>query len=127
MAAPSVNACLLRRPAHNIADEADPFLPDRGFDRVRARLDQPGRRSGVDAGSDQSITNTQANCVDGSVLFASILRKISIKPFLVTIPGHMYVGFFLSLDKSDFVGLETTVIGERRMELMKRKATNLRR
>ena len=60
---------------------------------------------------DQSITNTQANCVDGSVLFASILRKISIKPFLVTIPGHMYMGFFLSPDKSDFVGLETTVIG----------------
>src|ERR1043166_6711375 len=60
---------------------------------------------------DQSITNTQANCVDGSVLFASILRKISIKPFLVTIPGHMYVGFYLSPDKADFVGLETTVIG----------------
>jgi hypothetical protein len=60
---------------------------------------------------DQSITNTQANCVDGSVLFASILRKISIKPFLVTIPGHMYVGFYLTPDKSDFVGLETTVIG----------------
>jgi hypothetical protein len=60
---------------------------------------------------DQSITNTQANCVDGSVLFASILRKISIKPFLVTIPGHMYMGFYLSPDKKDFVGLETTVIG----------------
>ena len=60
---------------------------------------------------DQSITNTQANCVDGSVLFASILRKISIKPFLVTIPGHMYMGFYLSADKKDFVGLETTAIG----------------
>ena len=60
---------------------------------------------------DQSITNTQANCVDGSVLFASILRKISIKPFLVTIPGHMYVGFYLAPDKSAFVGLETTAIG----------------
>jgi hypothetical protein len=60
---------------------------------------------------DQSITNTQANCVDGSVLFASILRKISIKPFLVTIPGHMYMGFYLASDKKDFVGLETTVIG----------------
>ena len=60
---------------------------------------------------DQSITNTQANCVDGSVLFASILRKISIKPFLVTIPGHMYMGFYLSSDKKDFVGLETTAIG----------------
>ena len=60
---------------------------------------------------DQSITNTQANCVDGSVLFASILRKISIQPFLVTIPGHMYMGFYLSPDKKDFVGLETTAIG----------------
>ena len=60
---------------------------------------------------DQSITNTQANCVDGSVLFASILRKISIQPFLVTIPGHMYMGFYLTPDKKDFVGLETTAIG----------------
>lgn len=60
---------------------------------------------------DQSLTNTQANCVDGSVLFASILRKISIKPFLVTVPGHMYVGFYLTPDGKDFVGLETTVIG----------------
>ena len=60
---------------------------------------------------DQSITNTQANCVDGSVLFASILRKISIQPFLVTVPGHMYMGFYLGSDKKDFVGLETTAIG----------------
>jgi hypothetical protein len=60
---------------------------------------------------DQSVNNAQANCADGSVLFASILRKISIKPFLVTVPGHMYVGFYLKPDKSEFVGLETTVIG----------------
>lgn len=60
---------------------------------------------------DQSINNTQANCADGSVLFASILRKLSIKPFLVTIPGHMYIGFYTKPDKSSYVGLETTVIG----------------
>jgi hypothetical protein len=60
---------------------------------------------------DQTLTNTQANCVDGSVLFASILRKISIEPFLVTVPGHMYVGFYLGAGKSQFVALETTVIG----------------
>lgn len=60
---------------------------------------------------DQSITNTQANCVDGSVLLASILRKISIEPFLVTVPGHMYAGFYLGAGTSQFVGLETTVIG----------------
>jgi hypothetical protein len=60
---------------------------------------------------DQSLTNTQANCVDGSVLFASLLRKISIQPFLVTVPGHMYVGFYLGAGKSQFVALETTVLG----------------
>ena len=60
---------------------------------------------------DQSISNSQANCADGSVLFASVLRKLSIKPFLVTIPGHMYIGFYTKPDKSEFVGLETTVIG----------------
>ncbi|MEY2501558.1 MAG: hypothetical protein QOI07_1892 [Verrucomicrobiota bacterium] len=60
---------------------------------------------------DQSLTNTQANCVDSSVLVASLLRKISIEPFLVTIPGHMYVGFYLGAGKSQFIGLETTVLG----------------
>ena len=60
---------------------------------------------------DQSIGNAQANCADGSVLFTSILHKLSIKPFLVTIPGHMYIGFYTKPDKSEFVGLETTVIG----------------
>jgi hypothetical protein len=60
---------------------------------------------------DQSLANTQANCVDGSVLFASLMRKISIEPFLVTVPGHMYVGFYLGAGKSQFVGLETTVLG----------------
>jgi hypothetical protein len=60
---------------------------------------------------DQSLGNTQANCVDGSVLFASLLRKISIEPFLVTVPGHMYVGFYLGAGKSQFIGLETTVLG----------------
>jgi hypothetical protein len=60
---------------------------------------------------DQTLTATQANCVDGSVLFASLLRKISIEPFLVTVPGHMYVGFYLGAGKSQYVALETTVIG----------------
>ena len=60
---------------------------------------------------DQSLANTQANCVDGSVLFASLLRKISIEPFLATVPGHMSVGFYLGAGKSQFIGLETTLLG----------------
>jgi hypothetical protein len=64
---------------------------------------------------DQSIAMTQANCVDGTVLFASLLRKIGINPALITHPDHMYLGFYLNNsedeDERDLIGLETTVIG----------------
>jgi hypothetical protein len=60
---------------------------------------------------DESLANTQANCVDGSVLFASLLRKIGIEPFLVCVPHHCYVGFFLDDDEEHPVALETTMLG----------------
>ena len=60
---------------------------------------------------EQSVNNAQANCVDGSVLFASILRKIGLKPYLVAVPGHMYLGFHLDTEGDDTLELETTVIG----------------
>lgn len=60
---------------------------------------------------DESLNNTQANCVDGSVLFASVLRKIGIEPILVTIPGHMFVGFDLDEEGKRQAYLETTMLG----------------
>lgn len=60
---------------------------------------------------EQSIDNHQANCVDGSVLLASFMAKIGLKPFLVIVPGHMYVGVYLDKEEKDSIGLETTLIG----------------
>lgn len=70
---------------------------------------------------DDSIQNTQANCVDGSVIFASILTKISIKCGLVLAPGHCFLCFDLdpdgeldvtaSDDERTVLGLETTMLG----------------
>ena len=60
---------------------------------------------------DQSINNAQANCVDGSVLMASLLRKIDIEPVLVLVPGHCYLAFALDDKGKVFVGLETTLLG----------------
>jgi hypothetical protein len=60
---------------------------------------------------DESINNAQANCVDGSVLFASLLRKIGIDPFLVLVPGHCYVGFYVDSKHEAFMCLETTMLG----------------
>lgn len=58
------------------------------------------------------ITNTnQANCADGSILFASVFRKIGIDPFLVLLPGHMMVGVWKDENHSGWVALETTILG----------------
>jgi len=63
---------------------------------------------------DEAIKSSQANCVDGSALFASILYKLGIRPVLVVLPGHMFFGFYL--DNQPYNGrniafLETTLIG----------------
>ena len=60
---------------------------------------------------DEVYNNAQANCVDGSVFLSSILKKIDIKPFLVLVPGHMYLGFYTTSDKSKYKLLETTAVG----------------
>jgi hypothetical protein len=60
---------------------------------------------------EESLDNAQANCVDGSVLFASLLRKIGLEPFLVLEPTHCYVGFYLDEDEKQPLALETTLLG----------------
>lgn len=60
---------------------------------------------------DESINNAQANCVDGSVLLASLLRKIGIEPVLVFVPRHCFMGFYLDAQGSKIAFLETTLLG----------------
>ena len=59
----------------------------------------------------ESLTHSQANCVDGSVLFASVLRKIGIHPFLVIIPGHMFLAYLQDDEPFSMGFLETTMMG----------------
>jgi hypothetical protein len=61
---------------------------------------------------EESFKNQQANCVDGSVLFASVLRKIGIDPVLVLVPGHMFIGFFTDSGHGNLCFLETTMLGD---------------
>lgn len=60
---------------------------------------------------DESLAMSQANCVDGSVLIASVLRKIDLAPVLVLVPGHMLVGFALDARGERWAWLETTLLG----------------
>lgn len=59
----------------------------------------------------ESLKATQANCADGSVLLASILRKIGLDVVLIILPNHMFVGVSLDDEGQEFIFLETTLMG----------------
>ncbi len=68
---------------------------------------------------DQSVAASQANCVDGSVLLAALLRKIGLSPSLVIVPGHMFLAVYL--DDETLIGIETTLMGEKSLEKVDRE------
>jgi hypothetical protein len=68
---------------------------------------------------DESLDATQANCVDGSVLMASLLRKIGITSYLVMVPGHCYLAFDTDAEGEETVGLETTMLGNDKLKPLK--------
>lgn len=61
---------------------------------------------------DDALQSSQVNCVDGSVLLASLLRAINIDPILVRTPGHMFVGYYTDNSHKEMNFLETTMIGD---------------
>lgn len=59
---------------------------------------------------EDSINTSQSNCVDGTVLMASILRKIGFRTYLVLIPGHCFLAVDIGDRKQDLIGVETTML-----------------
>ena len=59
-----------------------------------------------------SNTNSSANCLDGTVLFASLLEAINIEPLIMLESGHAYVGWkvFVPGKLEQYEFLETTLI-----------------
>lgn len=73
----------------------------------------------------QAIRTSQANCVDGTALFASILRKIGIEPIIVLIPGHAFLGFYTDAQQSKPMFLETTMLNSESNPFHKKGPTQL--
>ncbi len=61
---------------------------------------------------DNAIKTQQANCIDGTIVFASILRKIGISSFLVLVPGHCFLGYYTDGTKKSIAFVETTMLSE---------------
>jgi len=51
----------------------------------------------------------QANCIDACVFFASVMRKIGLKPVIFVIPGHAYLGYYTDKNRKNIKLLETTI------------------
>jgi hypothetical protein len=59
----------------------------------------------------ESVKYTQANCIDGVVLMASILRRIELDPLIIVGPGHAMLGFHVAPGRTrDITVVETTML-----------------
>ncbi len=60
---------------------------------------------------DEVYRYRQANCVDACVFFASIMRKIGLKPVIFVEPCHAYLGYYTDKNRKNIALLETTLTG----------------
>ena len=81
------------------------FGPEGGAGSQRVRLPR------------ESLVHRQANCIDGTVLFASLLEAVSLNPAIVIIPGHAFLAWETwNEDPKEWKYLETTQIGSHSFE-----------
>lgn len=64
----------------------------------------------------ESIRYAQANCVDGSVLMASIFRKLGLDVSLIELPSHMFIAVNLDSEGKETAFIETTDLSSSTLE-----------
>jgi hypothetical protein len=64
----------------------------------------------------ESLAGRAANCIDGTVLFASLLEGAALNPAIVLFPGHAIVGWEAWDGSDEWRFLETTMIGSHEFE-----------
>jgi hypothetical protein len=74
------------------------FTPEAGTFNQRVRLPR------------ETLANRSANCIDGTVLVASLLEAISLNPAIVIVPGHAFAAWETWKNSGQWRYLETTVI-----------------
>jgi len=58
----------------------------------------------------ESLADREANCIDGTVLVASLLEAMSMNPAIVIIPGHAFLAWETWAGSGEWRHLETTMI-----------------
>ncbi len=73
----------------------------------------------------ESLRHKSANCIDGTVLVASLLEAASLHPAIVLIPGHAFVAWETGDGNDDWDYLETTMIANQPFEAARDRARSL--
>lgn len=60
----------------------------------------------------QSLAVRGANCIDGTLVFASALAATGMRPIIALVPGHAFVCVFEWSNSNTVLCVETTMIGE---------------
>jgi hypothetical protein len=108
--APQVKALFdtLKKAGITYVNSVVDFNPQQGSNTQRVRLPR------------ESLADKQANCIDGTVLFASLLEGISMSPAIVLVPGHAFLAWETWRDSdggsNEWRYLETTMIGSSTFE-----------
>lgn len=58
----------------------------------------------------ECLAERQANCLDGVLLFASLLEALSLQAAIVLVPGHAMVGWRTGTGDEDWQYVETTLL-----------------
>jgi hypothetical protein len=73
----------------------------------------------------EALEQKSANCIDGTLLMASLLEAASLNPGLVLVPGHAFLAWETQDHSGDWDYLETTMIGSHDFEAAQRSARHL--
>jgi TolB-like protein len=60
---------------------------------------------------EDSLRYKRANCIDGAVLFSSLMLQAGINPIILLVPGHAFVGWETWAGSGEYEVLETTKVG----------------
>jgi len=59
----------------------------------------------------ESLTDLSGNCIELTLVFASAFESLGMRPVIVTVPGHAFVGVYSWADEDDLILIESTMVG----------------
>ena len=65
---------------------------------------------------DITLKTKMANSIDGSVLLASLFENAGLRPYIIILPEHAFIGVARANQKSDMIFIETTLLGRSTLE-----------